>query len=178
MAKYPKWVTPIRKLHLAYILTEYLVTTRGWKIDLLTGELYNPDFDARINAIIADWKQFDREQDRADWLEERKWLHNLAERWQPIRGQFSSISKDIFFSEQPSFYLLGLGISGLTFKPFARVRLASSYLHLFIDLGDTLRGVSKNKKRKAIRYGKALPLEKQQELDRVCKLAVTHYLEH
>ena len=135
-------------------------------------------YELKSEEAIKDWKADDRQQDKADWLEERKWLHNLAERRHPIRGQFSSIGKDIFFSEQPQFYLLGLGISGLTFKPFARIRLASSYVHLFIDLGDTLKGVSKNKRRKAIRYGKALPVENQQELDKVCKLAVTHYLEH
>jgi hypothetical protein len=93
-----------------------------------------------------------------------------------LRGQFSSIAKDIFFANQPLFYLLGYGISGLTYKPFARVRLASSYVHLFVDLGDTLKTISKVKRRKAIRYGKALPLEVQQEVEQVIRLAVRHYL--
>jgi len=135
-------------------------------------------YELKSELAIKDWKATDREQDSIDWLEERKVLHSLAERRLPIRGQFSSIAKDVFYSEQPSFYLLGLGVSGLTFQPFARIRLASSYLHLFIDIGDTLKGVSKNKRRKAIRYGKPLPVEQQQKLDQVCKLAVTHYLEH
>ncbi|MBA7667305.1 hypothetical protein ES703_75392 [subsurface metagenome] len=135
-------------------------------------------YEVKSELAIKDWKAEDRQQDSIDWLEERKFLHSLAERRLPIRGQFSNIAKDVFYNEQPSFYLLGLGVSGLTFKPFARIRLASSYLHLFIDIGDTLKGVGKNKRRKAIRYGKALPVEKQRELDQVCKLAVTHYLEH
>ena len=135
-------------------------------------------YELKSESIIRHWKSDDRQEDFTDWLEERKRLHSLGERRHPTRGQFSSIGKDIFYSQQPSFYLLGLGVSGLTFKPFARIRLASSYLHLFIDIGDTLKGLSKNRKRKAMRYGKHLPVEKQQELDKVCKLAVTHYLEH
>ncbi|GAJ02044.1 unnamed protein product, partial [marine sediment metagenome] len=135
-------------------------------------------YELKSELAIKDWQADDRQQDKADWLEERKRLHSLAERRLPLRGQFSNIARDIFYTEQPQFYLLGLGVSGLTFKPFARIRLASSYLHLFIDIGDTLKDISKNKRRKAIRYGKALPVEKQQELNQVCKLAVTHYLEH
>lgn len=135
-------------------------------------------YELKSELVIKNWKADDRQQDTADWQAERKELHSLAERRYPIRGQFSSIAKDVFYCQQPQFYLLGLGVSGLTFKPFARIRLASSYLHLFIDIGDTLKGMGKNKRRKAIRYGKALPVEKQQELDQVCKLAVTHYLEH
>lgn len=135
-------------------------------------------YELKSESIIKDWQANDREQDSIDWQAEREVIHSLAERRHPIRGQFSSIGKDIFYTEQPAYYLLGLGISGLTFKPFARIRLASSYLHLFIDIGDTLKGMGKNKRRKAMRYGKALPVEKQRELNQVCNLAVTHYLEH
>lgn len=135
-------------------------------------------YELKSETAIKDWKADDRQQDTAEWQEERKRLHSLAERRFPLRGQFSSIAKDIFFARQPLFYLLGLGVSGLTFKPFARVRLASSYVHLFVDLGDTLQGVSKSKRRKAIRYGKPLPVELQGEIAQVCKLAIFHYLEH
>ena len=76
---------------------------------------------------------------------------------------------------QPAYYLDGLGISGLTFKPFARIRIASSFVFLFVDLGDTLKGVSKSKRRKAIRYGKALPVNIQNEIHQLCRLAVRHY---
>jgi hypothetical protein len=129
-------------------------------------------YEVYIEGLIADWKAEDRQKDTADWREERKRLHSLAERRYPLRGQFSSIAKDIFFARQPLFYLLGLGISGLTFKPFARVRLASSYVNLYVDLTDTLKGVSKAKRRKAIRYGKPLPLEIEGEIQRACELAV------
>ena len=171
----PKWATPSRQTQLVSIF----LRSRGFCVfghpHCLIPEHY---YEVYIEGLIADWQADDRQQDTADWQEERKRLHSLAERRYPLRGQFSSIAKDIFFARQPLFYLLGMGISGLTFKPFARIRLASSYVHLFVDLGDTLKGVSKSKRRKAIRYGKPLTVELQGEIEQVCRLAVTHYLEH
>ena len=133
-------------------------------------------YEVYIEGLIADWQSSDRQQDSVDWQEERKRLHSLGERHYPLRGQFSNIAKDIFYARQPLYYLLGYGISGLTFKPFAKVRLSSSFVNLYVDLGDSLKDMSKNKRRKAIRYGKALPIEKQREVELVCRLAVKHYL--
>jgi len=171
----PKWATLDRQTQLVSIF----LRSRGFCVfghpQCSIPEHY---YEVYIEGLIADWQADDRQQDTADWQEERKRLHSLAERRYPIRGQFSSIAKDIYFAEQPLFYLLGYGISGLTFKPFARVRLASSFVNLYVDLGDRLRSVSKNKRRKAIRYGKALPLELQREVEQVIRLAVKHYLNH
>lgn len=165
----PKWATPSRQAQLVSIF----LRSRGFCVfghkNCGIPEHY---YEVYIEGLIADWKAEDRQKDTADWREERKRLHSLAERRYPLRGQFSSIAKDIFFARQPLFYLLGLGISGLTFKPFARVRLASSYVNLYVDLTDTLKGVSKAKRRKAIRYGKPLPLEIEGEIQRACELAV------
>ena len=171
----PKWTTPSRQTQLVSIfLRSRGFCVFGHKACGIPSHYY----EVYIEGLIADWKAQDRQQDTAEWQEERKRLHSLAERRYPLRGQFSSIAKDIFFARQPSFYLLGLGVSGLTFKPFARVRLASSFVNLYVDLGDMLKGVSKAKRRKAIRYGKPLSLEIQGEIAQVCRLAVTHYLEH
>jgi hypothetical protein len=171
----PKWATPSRQTQLVSIF----LRSRGFCVfghpQCSIPEHY---YEVYIEGLIADWQADDRQQDTADWQEERKRLHSLAERRYPIRGQFSSIAKDIYFAEQPLFYLLGYGISGLTFKPFARVRLASSFVNLYVDLGDSLKQLSKNKRRKAIRYGKALPTEKQREVEQVIRLAVKHYLNH
>jgi len=170
---YPKWATPNRQAHLVSIF----LRSRGFCVfghhQCGIPEHY---YEVYIEGLIADWKAYDRQKDTAEWKEERKRLHNLAERRYPIRGQFSAIAKDIFFSQQPLYYLLGYGMSGLTFKPFAKVRLASSFVNLFVDLGDSLKDISKNKRRKAIRYGKALPMGKQREVERVCRLAVNHYI--
>ena len=173
--RYPKWVTPDRQEH----LVKLFVRSKGFCVyghtDCPIPEHYYEFF---IEGLIADWKADDREQDSADWKAEQRRIHSLAERQYPLRGTFSAISKDIFFADQPQYYILGLGISGLTFRPFALIRLASSYVSLFVDIGDRLKGLSKSRKRKAIRYGKPLPLEYQKELASLCRLAVKHYLEH
>jgi hypothetical protein len=133
-------------------------------------------YDVKSESQIGVWKADDRQQRQAERRMERRRLHSLGERRLPIRGQFSNIARDIFFTSQPSHYLEGLGISGLTFQPFAKVRVSSSYIRLYVNLGDTLKGLSKTKRRKAIRYGKALPVAIQKQIDLLCSLAVRHYL--
>jgi hypothetical protein len=171
----PKWSTPDRQTQLVSIF----LRSRGFCVfGHHPCAIPEHHYEVYIEGLIGDWQAQDRATSSALWQEERKLLHSLAERRYPIRGQFNNISKDIYFAEQPLFYLLGLGISGLTFNPFAKVRVASSFVNLYIDLGDRLRSVSKNKRRKAIRYGKALPLELQREVGQVIRLAVRHYLNY
>jgi hypothetical protein len=171
----PQWAKPNRQAYLASLLTNYLAE-RGWQFDLLTGEFYHPQYDARIKPIIANW----REDDRADaitlWGIEQKAIHGLGEHSYPLRGEFSTVAKDIYYARQPQYYFIGLGISVLNFKPFAKVRLASSFIALHVNLGDALKEVSKNKRRKAIRYGKPLPRDIQERVDLLCRQAVKHYL--
>ena len=144
---------------------------------MLTGEVYHPEYEARIRALIQDWAIDDRAEREAAWQAERKAMHALNERGR-VRGQFNATGKDAFYAVQPTFYLDGLGISGLIFKPFAKVRVSSSFVNLHVDLGNTLRKLSKNGRRKAIRYGKALPQELQAEVDELCRQAVRHYQAH
>jgi len=171
----PKWATPERQAHLVSIF----LRSRGFCVfghkACRIPEHYYENF---IEGLIADWIADDKAQRQADWREERKRLHSLAERREPLRGQFNNIGKDIFYAKQPQFYLLGLGISGLTFKPFAQVRIASSYVSLYVDLSDSLMSISKARRRKFVRYGKPIPLELQGKINQTCKLAVQHYLEH
>ena len=47
-----------------------------------------------------------------------------------------------------------------------------------VVLGNTLIRLGKNGRRKAIRYGKALPQELQAEIDELCRQAVRHYQAH
>jgi hypothetical protein len=171
----PKWNTPSRQNHLVTLFLD----SGGFCV---YGHKPCPNpahhYQNFIEDLIADWKTDDRAQASAEWQAERQRLHSLGERSYPLRGQFNNISQDIFFDRQPLFYLVGLSISGLTLSPFAKVRLSSSYVNLFIDLGDALKGVSKNKRRKAIRYGKPLPPEQKGRVEQVCRLAVRHYLNH
>jgi hypothetical protein len=150
MAK-PKWSTHDRQTHLIRLFFR----SHGFCV---FGEpnctIPEHHYEIFIERLIGDWQADDREQAKLEWQAERKAIHSLGERRLPIRGQFNNISKDIWFDKQPLFYVENIGVSGVTLKPFARVKLSSSYMRLYVDLTETLRSVSKNKKRKAIRYGK------------------------
>jgi len=170
-----KWQTPSRQAHLVNLFLD----SRGFCVFGHKGCL-NPDhhYINFIEGLISDWKKQDREQASAEWQDERQRLHSLGERRYPVRGRFNNISQDIFFDNQPLFYLEGVGVSGITLLPFAKVRVSSSYVNLFVDLGKSLKGVSKNKRRKAIRYGKPLPPEYKRKIEDICRQAVRHYLNH
>ncbi len=139
---------------------------------------FGSHYEFYADTLIADWKRLDKDDRLADWEAERKAIHSLGERAYPIRGRFSAISKDIFASNQPLYYLEGQSVSGLTLMPFVMVRLASSYMRLFVDLGVELRQVSKSKRRKAIRYGKPLPQETEAIIRRKVLEAVRDYIAH
>ena len=55
------------------------------------------------------------------------------------------------------------------------MKLAGSYQHLYIELGDSLRSVSKNRRRKAIRYNKPLPHSVNERVTQLINEAVNHY---
>ncbi len=165
-----KWARPERQAH----LVQLFLRSRGFCV-LGHPKCQVPEhhYQLFIEDLIADWITDDRARRQADWQAERKLMHGLGERSYPLRGEFSAIGKDVFFDRQPEYYLEGIGVSGLTFKPFAKVRLASSILRLHVDLTDTMKGVSKNQRRKALRYGKLTNTTERQ-----VRLAVEHYLNH
>jgi len=136
---------------------------------------YECHYELYTDRLIKEWVQEDRQVSQAEWEAERKQLHSLGERRTPLRGMFSNISRDIFYPRQPEYYLEGLGISGLTFTPFAKVRIANSFMRLFVELGNALKPMSKNKRRKAIRYGKPLPKEISSQVSELCNKAVREY---
>ncbi len=175
MTTMPKWSTPNRQ---AYLVKLFLDSggfcIYGHKNCLIPEHHYS----LYIEQVIDYWKGDDRETAKLDWKQERKAMHSLGEHSLPLRGRFSAVSRDIFAGSQPLYYLEALGIDGLKLKPFAKVKLSSSYLRLYIDLGDSLRGLSKNKKRKAIRYGKPLPFEIEARISELVSLAVRDYLNH
>ncbi len=171
----PTWATPERKER----LVELFVSSGGFCVfghkKCLIPEHHYYHF---TEMLIKDWQELDRDLRSALWEAERKAMHNLSERTYPIRGQFSAIARDIFSSNQPLYYLDGQGVSGLTLTPFVRVRISSSYVRLYIDLGNEFREVGKVKRRKAIRYGKPLPKEVDRAISRKVLEAVRHYLVH
>lgn len=130
-------------------------------------------YELKSETAIRAWADNDRAREQAEWEAERRALHSLGERRYPLRGQFSTIGKDIFYGNQSISYLENIGISGLTLKPFAKVRIASSYVRLHIDLDDSLKDTSKNARRKALRHGRVNDV-----VWRRIRQAVKDYLDH
>ena len=171
MAQLPKWATPERQAHLVNLF----VRSGGFCI-YGHKPCPNPEhhYVPFTEGLIQDWIGDDRAERQALWQAEQRAMHFLNERGK-AKGRFDAIAKDVFYAKQPLYYVEGLGISGLTFKPFAKVRLASSFTCLHVDISHAVKGISKNRKRKAIRYGK-LPYELWNTIDQACSLAVKHYL--
>jgi hypothetical protein len=169
----PKWVNPLRQSHLVSLF----VRSRGFCV---FGEanctIPEHHYEIFIESLIDDWQAEDREQSKLDWQAERKLMHSLGEKSLPIRGRFNNISSEIWHNQQPVYYLESIGMDGLRLKPFAKVKLSSSFQHLYIDLGESLRGISKNRKRKAIRYNKPLPQQTNDIVSQLIMQAVKHYL--
>ncbi len=175
MTTYPKWSSPNRQ---AYLVKLFLDSGGFCIFGHRNCAIPEHHYEVYIEALIDDWKAEDREQTRLDWEAEHKAMHSLGEPRLPLTGRFNNISQVIFHDSQPLYYLEALGMSGVKLLPFARVRLASSYMRLYIDLGHSLRGISKNKRRKAIRYGKQLPKSIQARVAELVGLAVRDYLNH
>ena len=175
MTTSPKWSTPSRKAYLVKLFVDnggFCVF--GHKDCHDSGH----HFEIYIESLIDDWKAEDRAQSRLDWKAESKAMHSLGERRLPISGRFNNISQDIFHDKQPLCYIEALGISGLKLQPFAKVKIASSYMRLYVELGTSLRILSKHQRRKAIRYGKELPKSIQERIAAKVSLAVRDYLNH
>lgn len=168
----PKWSTPPRR---EFVLSAYKRFADSWSIDFWTGKLENPKLEAYLRPIIKDWVSDDRQA--TAYLNKllRNQLHRIPEIGS-LRGQFNFVSREIYHDSQPQYYFEALGINGLNYKPFARIRIASAFTRLHVDISEPLNTISKHKRRKAIRYGKGLPIPIQRQVEELCNLAIARYL--
>jgi len=152
-----------------------------WTVEykLIPDWVTNPEvirlYDLKLAEVIEDWIREDKQAKAYERKAISRMLHLIPEVG-ALRGQFNAISRDIYHESQPIYFIECLGISGLTFKPFAKVRIASSYTRLFVDLQAPLTSVSKNRKRKYIRYGKGLPMGVERQVELSVNKAIAHYL--
>ena len=173
--KLPKWATPERRSK----LVELFIRSGGFCIfGHTTCDIPQHHYELFIEGLITEWKADDREAKSYEYRLESIRLHSLSEPRTPLRGRFSAVSKDIFYGSQPLYYIEGLGVSSLTLQPFVRVRLSSSYMRLYVSIGEALRGVSKSKKRKSIRYNKPLPQSIENTIKELIKQSVLDYFAH
>lgn len=130
------------------------------------------------NRKIREWANDARSQASIEWKAEQRAIHSLGERSFPLRGRYNNISQDIFHDHQEPFYLEGIGIDALRHIPVAKVRIASTYISLWVDIGDNLKPISKNARHKAIRYGKPLPKTVTEGIHTKISQAVRDYKSH
>ena len=168
----PQWSTPERRDHLVRLFSRSGGFCVFGKRPCANPEAHH--YEPFTDALIRDWIADDREARHYAEALQRRALHRIPERG-ALRGTFSAISRDIYYDSQPDYFVEGIGVSGLTHRPFAKVRVPSSFVRLHVDITDAMRGMSKNKRRKAKRYANALPVPVQREVERMCHEAVRHY---
>lgn len=163
---YPLWATPERQAH----LVELFYKSKGFCV-YDHPMCHNPDhhYENYIEIVIGYWKDDDREARSEVRRIEGRVLHPEGHRW---GRQFDSVERERFFAKQPSFYLETVGISGLTFKRIAKVRIPSSFTRLHVEIGKATQRISKNARRKHKRYGL---LASGQTIDHICQQAVDDY---
>lgn len=128
-------------------------------------------YDDVTESIIAEWKAEDTERRNFEWKLEQRTITGEKGRW---KRRFDPVARDVFMANQPEYYLVGLGIDALNFKRVALVRIPSTSTHLFVDVSrvGTFRRLSKNQRRKIVRYGGSPPADLMGEIKSLCQEAV------
>ena len=123
-----------------------------------------------IEGVIASWVDEDRERCNYEWKLEQRTIHTgeLGR----FKRRFDPVARDVFANERPEYYLVGLGVDAFTFKRVALVRIPSTYQHLFVDVSQATRPLSKSKRRKIARYGATPPAEAMVTIKQLCQEAV------
>ena len=167
----PKWATEARKRHLVLLfLRSGGFCVLGHK-PCPCPELHH--YEPFVKGMIRDWVAEDRAKAEAEWKAELERMHRGQRRL--YQGHFDSIRREVFLEQQPDYYLVGISVDALTFRPVAKARIPSTYVHLFVEIGSALKGLSKSARRKASRYGKPLPQETQETVGTLVQKAVADW---
>ena len=145
----PKWATEERKRQLVRLFHRSGGFCVFGEKPCKHPELHHYGF--YVEELIRYWIAEDRAQREADWQAERRRIHRG-----PVRirqGRFDTVSRDEFLARQPDYYLVAMSVDALTFRPVAQARIASTHVHLFVDIGPTLQGVSRNRRLQKRREG-------------------------
>jgi len=168
----PQWATAVRKEH----LVKLFVKSHGFCVFRHPRCLYEDHHYVNyIEGCIDFWKSEDRE--------ERQFLLKL-EQGRVIDGtfgrygsDFDPVTRDVYYQNRPGYYFLAFGVAADSKKRIAVIRVPSTYMRLYVEVSDCFQGasnLSKNKRRKLARYGKA-PSEVWERVDKTCAQAVRDY---
>ena len=127
--------------------------------------------------LMADWRDYRRQAQLALADYERKQAHSLSEPRHIRRGRWGTISKEVFFENQILYTIEGLSMDGLRGRPFAKIRMTSSNVILYVDLSVSLRTPDKNLRKKFFCRGKPTHT-RELTIANACHQAAEHYLSH
>ena len=193
--EYPQWATPQRRALLVELFQRSTLVwlspdspIRGFCMDSQCSmSADNPVpfcqgcprfFQNYIEPVIKGWIAEDKVEQAALWRQEQRRLHHMTNERGWRNQRFDPVAKDVFFQQQPPYYLEGVGISGLTFTRIAKVRVPSTPVRLFVDVASSkMSKLSKNARHKAKRYGKGIGLLVQEDrtIDQLCRAAVKDF---
>jgi len=195
---FPKWATPERRQVLAQIAAKSGgACTLGYKspealypnlfmsgfFRLKIGDVVFEDGDQTkavcfccphhynndIDMLVREWK----EDDRAELLEKQRLELEQLHHTPDLKGwgrRFDPVTREQFLANRPSYYLEGLGVSGLTFSRVAKIRIPGAYTRLHVDLPKMKLGRNKRKKLRRAQ------IHNDNELaDSLCQSAVDDY---
>ena len=142
----PLWVTPERQRKLVDLFERSGGFCVYGHANCLDGRHHYP---VVVEECIDYWKADDREGRNYEWKQEERRIHH-GEKGR-FGQRFDPIDRETFVARRPEYYLVALGVSPFTFKQVAVVRVPSTHMHLFVEVGDVK--LSKNKRRQLARYG-------------------------
>lgn len=165
--------SPTQSLAWAWVFRASLATPRVLQ-DFTAGELGHLSFWA-IKDLIATWKAEDREARERLWKLEKRRLHAAPQIRR--RGPFDTIRREEHMAHRPVFRIVGLGVNAFTQHRVAKVEIPGLGLVVWVDLAGITTGVSRNKLRKLVRYGKgSLPKELVPKLEVRVQERIREYL--
>lgn len=197
MAKKPMWVTPERQQHLLRLWQEYgnqcllghrvcpemshYLKPRQRSIAYGNSSVVFTEYQVKrlIDVVWAEtvhyWTIDDRSQREYAWKLEQRELHRTGEIGK-FKRRFDPVERDVFSQQQPSYYMLGLGMDGVTHRQIAIVRVAGTYVHLHVDVSSAVVTLAKSKRRRLVRRGGQPPVEVQKAIESLCFEAVQDYM--
>lgn len=153
----PKWATPERQAQLIGLWEQHgnrcllghpTCPELAHYVDPLTGQLVGGRYFLVEETLVHEWVADDRAERAALLQAEQERLHPRELIYQ---GRFDSLAREIYRAEHPLYFLELLGITALSKRRVARVRIACSPVRLWVELP------SKNAIRQAKRYGREGP---------------------
>ena len=172
----PQWATPGRQRHLVYLFHK----SGGFCVFGDKGCPYGEHhFPLYMETVIEEWKAEDREERHLLWKLEQQQTHDGT--YGRYGNQFdpacSQVARDVYYQQQPEYYLLGFGASAESKKRIAVIRVPSTYIRLYVNVAVAFQGasISRNKKRKMARYQSGPPAQVWAEIDRLGGQAVRDF---